>query len=361
MTSKAGASLRSAANASDLETVDPVDLAARLMEIDSTSGREGPVIDWMHGFLAGRDWAVRRIPVSPGRDDVFAMAGSGSPRVIFSTHLDTVPPFIPPRLDGDVLRGRGACDAKGIAAAMVCAGERLRMHGLPVALLFVVGEEVTHDGAHAANEFARTFFTERSDSRILINGEPTENTLAVGTKGAMRVFVRTTGQAAHSAYPHLGHSATRDLVRLLADLDDVSWPRDDLLGETTVNIGHIAGGVADNVMAPDAEARLMIRLVTSPDDAWRVVERWAEGRAAVEKGPTVPPVRLGVFPGFATSVAAFATDIPELGQWGRPHLFGPGSIHVAHRDDEHVRTEELLRAIDAYEQLGRIGAASLTR
>jgi acetylornithine deacetylase len=354
MTSKAGAPSSPAAEASDLEIIDPVDLAARLMEIDSTSGREGPVIDWMHGFLAGRDWEVRRIPVSPGRDDVFAMAGSGTPKVILSTHLDTVPPFIPPRLDGDVLRGRGACDAKGIAAAMVCAGERLRTQGLPVALLFVVGEEVTHDGAHAANEFARTFFTDGSDSRILINGEPTESTLAVGTKGAMRVFIRTTGQAAHSAYPYLGHSATRDLVRLLADLDDLSWPRDDLLGETTVNIGHIAGGVADNVMAPHAEARLMIRLVTSPDDAWSVVERWARGRAIIEKGPTVPPVRLGVFPGFATSVAAFATDIPELGQWGRPHLFGPGSIHVAHRDDEHVRIDELRRAVDGYERLALV-------
>jgi acetylornithine deacetylase len=361
MRSKAGPSApRSSGEASDLEIIDPVDLAARLMEIDSTSGREGPVVDWMHGFLAGRDWEVRRIPVSAGRDDVFATTSARMPRVILSTHLDTVPPFIPPRLDGDVLRGRGACDAKGIAAAMICAAERLRDQGLPVGLLFVVGEEVTHDGAHAANEFARSYFTGAHDSRILINGEPTESTLAVGTKGAMRVFVRTTGQAAHSAYPHLGHSATRDLVHLLAGLDDLSWPRDELLGETTVNIGHIAGGVADNVMAPSAESRLMIRLVTSPDEAWSVVDRWAHGRATIERGPTVPPVRLGVFPGFATSVAAFATDIPELGEWGRPHLFGPGSIHVAHRDDEHVRIEELRLAVDAYERLGRICWSSLT-
>ncbi|HWC45718.1 MAG TPA: peptidase dimerization domain-containing protein, partial [Casimicrobiaceae bacterium] len=131
----------------------------------------------------------------------------------------------------------------------------------------------------------------------------------------------------------------------------VEWPRDDLLGETTVNIGHLSGGVADNVMAPSAEARLMIRLVTPADDVWRVVEGWASGRGTIERGPTVPPVRLGVLPGFPTSVAAFATDIPELGQWGRPHLFGPGSVHVAHRDDEHVRISELRAAVDAYEQL----------
>jgi acetylornithine deacetylase len=339
---------------SDLETIDPVDLAARLMEIDSTSGREGAVMDWMHDFLAGRDWSTRRIPVSPGRDDVLATFGDGDdaePRVIFSTHLDTVPPFIPPSIDGDLLRGRGACDAKGIAAAMICAAERLRAKSAPVGLLFVVGEEVTHDGAHAANEFARGYFRDPPDSRILINGEPTESTLALGTKGAMRVFVRVAGEAAHSAYPHLGRSATRDLVHLLAELERVDWPRDTLLGETTVNIGHLSGGVADNVMAPEAEARLMIRLVTPAAEVWRVVEAWASGRATLERGPTVPPVRLGVLPGFPTSVAAFATDIPELSEWGRPHLFGPGSVHVAHRDDEHVLITELRGAVDAYERL----------
>jgi len=339
---------------SALEAIDPVDLAARLMEIDSTSGREGAVIDWVHGFLAGRDWSVRRIPVSGGRDDVFASMEPGAklPRVTLSTHLDTVPPFLPPRIDGDALRGRGSCDAKGIAAAMTCAAERLRERDVPVALLFVVGEETAHDGAHAANEFARTFVpNDRRDSRILINGEPTDSTLAVGTKGAMRVFIRVSGQAAHSAYPHLGRSATRDLVHLLAELDDLALPCDELLGETTINIGYLAGGVADNVMAPEAEARLMIRLVTSPDEMWRTMEGWAAGRATIERGPTVPPVRLGVVPGFATSVAAFATDIPELANWGRPHLFGPGSIHVAHRDDEHVRIDELRRAVNAYEQL----------
>ena len=340
--------------ASDLDDIDPIALTARLMEIDSTSGQEGDVIDFMHTFLASREWQVQRIPVSPGRDDLFATMVpvlQGGARVTLSTHLDTVPPHIPPRLDGGVLHGRGSCDAKGIAAAMASAAERLRARGVPVSLLFVVGEEVTHDGAHAANEIAPTLLGNNDAGRVIINGEPTESTLAVGTKGAMRAIVRTSGQAAHSAYPHLGRSATRALVHLLAELDTLELPHDALLGDTTINIGMLSGGVADNVVAPWAEARLMARLVTEPEDVWGILERWIGTRAAIERGATVPPVRLGVLPGFPTSVAAYATDIPQLTRWGTPYLFGPGSIHVAHRDDEHVKTDELLSAVDAYERI----------
>ena len=335
--------------------LDPVALAARLMEIDSTSGREGELVDWLHAFLAGQDWRLTRIPVSPGREDLLALPQidpRSGPLVTLSTHLDTVPPFVPPRLDGAVLHGRGACDAKGIAAAMIAAAERLRERDTRVALLFVVGEEVSHDGAHAANEYARRLFGgDAVHRRALVNGEPTESTLAVGTKGAMRVFVRTHGKAAHSAYPHLGRSATKDLVALLAELDALRLPKDELLGETTINIGMLSGGVADNVVAPDAEARLMVRLVSTAEEVWTILERWAAGRATIELGPTVPAVRLGVLPGYPTSVAAYATDIPQLTRWGTPHLFGPGSIHVAHRDDEHVRVEDLVAAVDTYERL----------
>jgi acetylornithine deacetylase len=319
------------------------------MSIDSTSGREAEVIAWLDRELAGRGWRTRRIPVSEGRDDLFATVHD-APLVTLSTHLDTVPPFIPPRRDDRRIYGRGACDAKGIAAAMVTAAERLRDAALPVALLFVVGEEVTHDGAHAANEAIANGLVPAT-SRAIVNGEPTESTLALGTKGAIRVTVRTKGQAAHSAYPHLGHSATRDLVKLLSTLDDTAFPTDPLFGPTTVNIGSLAGGVADNVVAPWAEARLMIRLVTPEEEVRRIVERWAEGRASLEWGPVVPPVRLGVVDGFRTSVAAFATDIPALTNWGTPYLFGPGSIHVAHRDDEFIEIEELRAAVDDYERI----------
>lgn len=324
---------------------DVVELAARLMEIDSTSGREGAVVDWLETYLAGADWRVRRIAVTPGRDDLLATYGE-RPEITLSTHLDTVPPFIPPRLDGGKLWGRGACDAKGIAAAMICAAERLRESRVPVALLFVVGEEVTHDGAVAANGV-------ETSSRILINGEPTESTLATGTKGAMRFTLRTRGRAAHSAYPHLGKSAISELVHLLAELDSLQLPRDEQLGETTINIGEISGGVADNVMAPAAEARLMARLVSSPDSLARLLLEWVGSRAEVEIGITVPFVRLGTIDGYRTSVAAYATDIPKLTSWGTPFLFGPGSIHVAHRDDEHVDVAELRAAVDAYVDIAK--------
>jgi acetylornithine deacetylase len=193
---------------------------------------------------------------------------------------------------------------------------------------------------------------------VLINGEPTEGTLARGTKGALRLTLRTHGEAAHSAYPELGRSATQALVKLLAELDDLELPRDTLLGETTVNIGRLLGGVADNVIAPEAEARLMIRLVSEPEVVMARIAEWVGNRATIEPGAVVPPVKLGVVDGFPTSVVAFATDIPKLTRWGTPYLYGPGSIHVAHRDDEHVEEKELFAAVDAYERLARTAVRS---
>ena len=326
---------------------DVIELAVQLMEVESTSGSEGAVIALVERLLTEGSWRVTRIPVSPGREDIFATKRDG-PFVTLSTHLDTVPPHIPPRMDGDRLWGRGACDAKGIAAAMISAAERLDERGLPVALLFVVGEEVSHDGAHAANEWAA-----RSGvvSRILIDGEPTESTLALGTKGAMRATLRVHGVAAHSAYPNLGRSATRELARILAALDDLELPRDDVLGDTTINIGVISGGVADNVVAPSAEARLMARTVGPPEEVLHRLRDLVGDRGDLHQGITAPAVRLGVLPGYPTSVVAYATDIPALSNWGKPYLFGPGSIHVAHRDDEHIAIEELRTAVDTYERL----------
>jgi acetylornithine deacetylase len=324
-----------------------IELAVQLMEVESTSGSEGAVIALVERMLTAGGWRVTRIPVSPGRDDVFATKREG-PFVTLSTHLDTVPPHIPPRLEGDWLWGRGACDAKGIAAAMMCAAERLDERGVPIALLFVVGEEVSHDGAHAANEWAAR---RGVVSRILIDGEPTESTLAVGTKGAMRVALRVRGVAAHSAYPNLGRSATRELARILAALDDLELPRDEVLGETTINIGVISGGVADNVVAPSAEARLMARTVGPPETVLHALRELVGNRGDVHQGITAPAVRLGVLPGYPTSVVAYATDIPALSNWGKPYLFGPGSIHVAHRDDEQIAVAELRQAVDTYVRL----------
>jgi acetylornithine deacetylase len=330
--------------------LDPAALAADLVRLESTSGNEGEIVSYVDDVLSDRGWRVTRIPVSPGRDDLLATSVA-APLVTLSTHLDTVPPFIPPRFAGGRLFGRGACDAKGIAAAMCCAAERLRERDVPVALLFVVGEETIHDGASAANTVPTT-------SRVLINGEPTESTLALGTKGALRLALRTTGKAAHSAYPALGHSATRDLVHLLAELDSLRLPRDDMLGDTTINIGSLAGGVADNVIAPWAEARLMARLVTPAAEIEALLTQWVAGRATLEFEALVPPVKLGQIAGIPTSIVAYATDIPKLSNWGTPYLFGPGSIHVAHTDDEYVELDELRRAVTVYE---RLAVDALTR
>lgn len=330
---------------------DVVEVALDLMRIDSTSGNEGEVIAFVERFLAGRGWITQRIAVSPGRDDILAMS-TDAPLVTLSTHLDTVPPYIAPGRTSDRITGRGACDAKGIAAAMICAAERLRDAKLPVALLFVVGEETCHDGAHAANDARRRGLVPAT-SRALINGEPTESTLALGTKGAVRMTVRTSGRAVHSAYPHLGHSATLGLVQLLSEIETIDLPNDPLLGKTTINIGMLSGGVADNVVAPAAEARLMARLVGPVEDVVNAVRRWVGDRGTVDVGVSIPHVHLGTIPGIETSVVAFATDIPALPEWGTPYLFGPGSVHVAHTDDEFIEIAELHRAVDTYERIAR--------
>ncbi|MBA2684787.1 MAG: M20/M25/M40 family metallo-hydrolase [Gemmatimonadaceae bacterium] len=331
-------------------TSDVLRLTAELMAIDSTSGREGELMAHVALMLESRGWRVTRIPVTPSRVDVFATCVR-EPFVTLSTHLDTVPPYIPPRIDGDTLWGRGSCDAKGIAAAMILAAEQLRERNVPIALLFVVGEEVTHDGAIAANASPTT-------SRAIIDGEPTEGKLALGTKGAVRGTIRTTGVAAHSAYPHLGDSAIAKLIALLAELPHLELPHDELLGPTTINVGQISGGVADNVIAPSAEARIMVRLVSDVEEVWALLEQWIAGRATIERGSLVPAIRLGSVAGFETMVAAFATDIPALTRWGTPYLYGPGSIHVAHTSDERITRAELESAVAGYVRLGEAALAA---
>jgi acetylornithine deacetylase len=331
-------------------TLDPVELTTALMRIDSTSGREGEVMRFAQTTLESQGWIVRRIPVSEGRDNIVA-SSTDAPLVTLSTHLDTVPPFLAPRVEGGRVWGRGACDAKGIAAAMMCAAERLRARDLPVALLFVVGEETTHDGAHAAGTWPTT-------SRALINGEPTESTLAVGTKGALRLLFRAKGVAAHSAYPHLGRSAIHTLLDVIRDVRALEFPSDSVLGDTTLNVGVVAGGVADNVVAAEAHARVMIRLVSDTDAVLAQVRDAARDRVDIDEVVRVPPVKLAMTDGFPTSVVAYATDVPALSTWGTPFLFGPGSINVAHGDDEHIEIAELRAAIDAYE---RLAVAALER
>jgi acetylornithine deacetylase len=324
---------------------DVVALAAELLSIDSTTGAEGGAVDFVSKWLVGRGWNVTLQEVTRGRANVWASrSGRG---VTLSTHLDTVPPFIPPRLVGDKLYGRGACDAKGIAAAMLVAADTLATQGEDrVDLLFVVGEEKGSDGARAANRLAAT-------SAFLVNGEPTESKLASGAKGSLRVTVRTHGRAAHSAYAHLGESAITPMLELLPALAALELPVDDVLGETTLNVGTLRAGTEANIVPAHAEAEIMFRLVGDPEPVREQVDRWANGRAELEYGSYIPAQHFHTIPGFDVAAVAYTSDIPLLGKWGTPLLFGPGSIHVAHTPDEFIDVNELRAAVDAYERIVR--------
>jgi acetylornithine deacetylase len=302
-------------------------------------------VDFVARWLVARGWNVNVQEVTPGRGNVWATRRGGG--VTLSTHLDTVPPYVAPRSEGGKLFGRGACDAKGIAAAMLAAADSLVAAGEErVDLLFVVGEERGSDGARLANQLPTT-------SKFLINGEPTESILASGSKGALRFIARTRGREAHSAYPHLGESAIEPMLQLLQELKTLKLPTDKILGDTTVNIGLIRGGTEANIIPGVAEAEMMIRLVGDPAPAKKAIDKWAAGRAEIEYGSYTPAMHFHTVPGFAAKPVAFATDVPLLGNWGTPLLFGPGSIHVAHTTDEFIDVDELRASVGHYERLVR--------
>lgn len=322
---------------------DVVSLAAELLAISSTTRDEGRAVDFVARWLVARDWNVNVQEVTPGRGNVWATRKGGG--VTLSTHLDTVPPYVPPKLSATRLMGRGACDAKGIAAAMLCAAESLARAGEErVDLLFVVGEERGSDGARLANQLPAT-------SRFLINGEPTESTLATGCKGALRVTVRTKGKEAHSAYPHLGASAITPMLALLPELEALVLPEHPQLGNTTINVGLIKGGTEANIIPGACEAEMMVRVVGDPKPVKAALDKWAKGRATLDYGSYVPAQLFHTVPGFDTQPMAYTSDIPLLTNWGKPLLFGPGSIHVAHTPDEYIELDELRASVKHYERL----------
>jgi acetylornithine deacetylase len=327
-----------------VERVDVVALTRALVDIDSTTGREGDAGRWLADYLRARSFAVTEQRVDTSRFNVIATVAD--PQVVFSTHFDCVPPFFPSRVSDDRIHGRGACDAKGILAAMVAAADRLRREGESrVGLVFVVGEERGSDGAREANKFT-------NHSRYLIDGEPTDNRLGLATRGVLRLKLRAAGRAAHSSFPELGESAIDKLLDALIELRSVALPTDPQLGHTHYTVGLISGGVAPNVVSPAAEAEIMFRTVSDADHVRRAVDVLAS-RVVIEDVLEVPPVRLKAVPGFETSVFPFTTDIPFLSAWGEPLLFGPGSIHVAHTPDEHITLGELHHAVDHYVALAR--------
>jgi acetylornithine deacetylase len=323
--------------------VDPIELTRALVARESPTFAEGPAMDYIAGALEQAGWRVTRQPVSSGRENVYAFRQP--PEVVFSTHLDCVPPYVPLREDDEWLHGRGTCDAKGIAAAMVAAGERLARAGeRRIGLLFVVGEENGSDGALAADRL-------EPKGRFLINGEPTENRLSIGQKGSLRVDLESEGRAAHSAYPDEGCSAIDPLLDTLERIRRIPLAHDPLLGASTLNIGTIQGGVAPNVIPPNAKAQVHFRTVGPTAELKRAIDS-ALGPGVVVTGAVEIPAYKSAAPvGWDTTFVAFASDLPFLGAWGRGYQLGPGTIRVAHTSEERIRKADLLRGVDLYVKL----------
>jgi acetylornithine deacetylase len=323
--------------------MDAVTLTRQLVDIESISGNEAAVGNYLYGELCRIGYQTRKMPVEGDRFNLYAtLPENPSPTVVFSTHMDTVPPFIPSSEDAANIYGRGSCDAKGIIAAQIAAAERLRQKGIYVGLLFVVGEERDSLGAKVANEHAT------GACKFLVNGEPTENRIALASKGTLRVEVTARGRMAHSAYPELGDSAIDKLLTALGRLRAMPLPSGPEVGPCTLNIGLIDGGRAPNVIPDYAHADLLYRLIGPTEELRRQIIATAGGAVEVTFPLELPFLRFRTVDGLPTMIAAFTTDIPKLTKWGEPLLIGPGSIHVAHTEGEYIEKRQLAEAVDLY-------------
>src|SRR3984893_6968685 len=322
--------------------MDAVAFTRQLVDIESITGNEAAVGDFLYRELCRLGYQAKKIEVEDNRFNVYATSPDNlHPVVSFSTHMDTVPPFIPSSEDEARVYGRGSCDAKGIIAAQVAAAERLRQQSLHFGMLFVVGEERHSLGAKVANEQA-------AGCKYLVNGEPTENRIALASKGTLRVELTASGRMAHSAYPELGESAIDKLLDALGRLRVMPLPSDPEIGPCTLNIGLIEGGRAPNVIPDYAHADLLYRLIGPSENLRREITQTVGDLAKVEFTLEIPFVRLRTFENLPTMVAAFTTDIPALSNWGQPLLVGPGSIHVAHTEGEYVEKKQLHEAVELY-------------
>ncbi len=328
--------------------IEVLRLTRELVDIPSVTGEEFQIGTSLGELLVRLGYHVELQDVSPERSNIIATT-EARPRVVLSTHMDTVPPFIASSEDDQFIYGRGACDAKGIIAAQIAAAEKLRAAGVnEIGLLFTVDEEVTSAGAKIANNHPAA-----ASCEYLINGEPTDNRLAVGTKGSLQATVRTEGRAAHSAYPEEGESAIEKLLDVLDEIRNIEWPSDELFGDTTCNIGLLSGGTRANVIPSEAEATLQIRLAIESNKAKDLLEQAIDNRAAMDYKSVHDPIQLLDVGGFEQMIARFTTDIPYLSNWGKPLLIGPGSILVAHTDHERVSKADLLAAVETYVALVR--------
>ncbi len=322
--------------------MDVASLTRQLVDIESISGNEARVGDFLHRELSRRGYETQKMVVEGDRCNVYAtLPNSPHPAVVLSTHMDTVPPFIASSEDATRIYGRGSCDAKGIIASQIIAAERLRVEGLSVGLLFLVGEERDSLGAKVANHHS-------PGCKFLINGEPTDNRIALATKGALRVELTAHGRMAHSAYPELGESAIDKLLEALNKLRAMKLPTDEEIGDCTLNIGTIEGGRAPNVIPDKARAQLLYRLIGSSEKLRADIVAAVHSLATADFTLEIPFTRLGRFNDLPTMIAAYTTDIPSLTNWGEPLLVGPGSIHVAHTEREYVEKKQLADAVELY-------------
>jgi acetylornithine deacetylase len=327
--------------------MDVFALTRKLIDIESTTGMESAVGIELAAQLTDSGYQVERIAVEGDRFDIWAThPDHPKPDLALSTHMDTVPPFIPSSETADRIYGRGSCDAKGIIVAQIAAAEKLKSEGVHVGLLFLVGEERDSQGAQVANQQPRGV-------KYLINGEPTENRLALASKGTLRVELTAQGKMAHSAYPELGESAIEKLLDALAKVRELELPTNPTAGPCTLNIGQIQGGRAPNVIPDHAVAQLLFRLVGPASELREKITAAVAGKAEAHFKLEIPYMELGSVPGIDTMIAAFTTDIPALTNWGRPLLIGPGSIHVAHTDGEYIEKKQLLEAVDLYTRIAR--------
>lgn len=330
------------------EPIDVLKLTRELIDIPSITGDEFHIGTSLAELLNRRGYQVDLQEIERDRANVIATTGD-QPTIVLSTHMDTVPPQIAAGEDDEFIYGRGACDAKGIIAAQIAAAEKLRAAGVnQIGLLFTVDEEVTSAGARALNDHPLA-----ASCRYLINGEPTDNRLAIGTKGSLQATIKTQGRAAHSAYPEQGESAIEKLLDVLSDVRKIAWPSDETFGETTCNIGVISGGTRANVVPDEAQTTLQIRLATEARAAKDLLERAVVSRASLEYKSVHDPIRLHALDGFEPTIVRFTTDIPYLSNWGTPLLIGPGSILDAHTEHERVAKSELMRAVEIYADLVR--------
>lgn len=324
-----------------------VQLALELIDIESISGNENPMADFLEKRLKAEGWEVTRQTVAEGRDNVYAKRPGVEPRLIFNSHIDTVPPFFPASIENGIIRGRGACDTKSLIAAQLLAARAMVDSGIEdIGLLYVVGEEVDHCGMLKANELGL-------DPEYLIVGEPTESKLVRRQKGMVKFRFESKGKAAHSGYPHTGQSAIEPLLDVLQDLRAVNWPKDAELGETTLNIGLIGGGRAANVVPDKAFAEVMVRVITSQTQIKEMVEEVVAGRVPYNIITGNDPCELTTLEGYETVVVSFNTDIPYLKFNGKALLWGAGSIQDAHTANEYIKVEDLEAAVGIYEQLAR--------